>query len=395
MAVYKDIERGTWYVRVKYRDWTGQKKEAKKRGFKTRREAVAWEESFRDRSSGAPDMLFGSLVDLYFADMENRLKGSTMDTKRNVMYNHVLPYFKGRKVNEITAPDVRQWQNTITEKGFSQTYLKEINNQFSAVMNYACRFYQLQENPVRTAGTMGHAHTDEEMRIWTRDQFDRFIGTVEEPSYHLLYTLLFWTGIRVGEALVLCPDDLIELQSEDGRKRRILRITKTYYRKDGVTAYNTPKTKCSRRDVTISDFVWDEAWDYINRLYDWEPDERIFWFEKSGVNRHFKRHCDKAGLEPIRIHDLRHSHASMLINMGKPILEISRRLGHKSVQTTLDTYAHLYPDKDVDLAEALDEYRQTKEQTPEEKRADAKSALADLSASELAALLAELIARGG
>lgn len=392
MPVYKDQKRGTWYVRVCYTTWQGEKKERKKRGFATKREAVAWEENFLDQVGGTADMMFTSLVDLYLSDMEKRLKESTMDSKRNIIKNHVLPYFEKRKVCEITAPDIRKWQNELTAKsGFSQTYLKSINNQLSAIMNYACRFYRLPENPVRIAGTMGHAHTDDEMQIWTRNQFEHFISFVDEPSYRLLYLILFWTGIRVGEAMVLLPSDVVEVVGENKAPKRILRISKTYYRKNAHTFYNTPKTRASRRDVTLPDFLWDEIWSYMNRLYEWSPNDRIFWFEKNAVNKHFLRACRKADMKPIRIHDLRHSHASMLIDMGKPILEISRRLGHKTVQTTWDTYAHLYPDKDISLAASLNEYQKAEPRTAEQKQADAQNALKDLSQQELATLLAKFL----
>lgn len=394
MPVYKDESRNTWYSRVMYHDWTGKYRERKKRGFETKREAVAWERSFLEKNAGEVDMSLGSLVDLYYNDMDSRLKDSTMDTKKNIIENHILFYFKNRKVNEITPPDVRAWQNEISKKGFSQTYLKTINNQFSALMNYACRYYGLQSNPVRVAGSMGRAHTEEEMKVWTKEQFEAFISTVREPSYKLLYSILFWSGIRVGEAMVLLPTDLVEKEVA-GKTKRFISVTKTYYRKGGVTYYNTPKTNCSRRDVTIPDFLWDMAQDYLSNLFDWDPEDPIFWFTKSAVNKHMARHCAAAGVDPIRVHDLRHSHASMLINMGKPILEISKRLGHKTVATTWDTYAHLYPDKDIGLAEALQAYSeqssQNHQQTQEEKVEDLKRLLGDLPKDQIAKILTDLL----
>lgn len=93
------------------------------------------------------------------------------------------------------------------------------------------------------------------------------------------------------------------------------------------------------------------------KLYGIEKGDHIFYFTKSALDKEIKRIAGKAGLPLIRVHDLRHSHASMLINLGFSALEIADQLGHESVKTTLDTYSHLYPDKDQQLADWLDQFR--------------------------------------
>ena len=92
------------------------------------------------------------------------------------------------------------------------------------------------------------------------------------------------------------------------------------------------------------------------KLYGIEQGDRIFYFTKSALDKEIKRIAAKVGLPIIRVHDLRHSHASMLIEMGFAPLEIADRLGHESVKTTLDTYSHLYPDKDQQLADRLNQF---------------------------------------
>lgn len=125
----------------------------------------------------------------------------------------------------------------------------------------------------------------------------------------------------------------------------------------GEEIINTPKTIRSKRKVAIPQFLYDDINNYINKLGGIAPTERIFMFTKSSLGREFKRITALAGLESIRVHDLRHSHASMLINMGEELLEISRRLGHESVKTTSDTYGHLYPDKDIKLASRINDMK--------------------------------------
>lgn len=161
--------------------------------------------------------------------------------------------------------------------------------------------------------------------------------------------ILFWTGIREGELLELTPADILP--------NRRINIIKNYAKVECQDLLLEPKTDRSKRCISIPDFLYNDIQNYISKLYGIEKDDRIFYFSKSALDKEIKRYAQKAGLKPIRVHDLRHSHASMLIDMEVNIKEISNRLGHESVKTTLDIYAHLYPDKDTELAESLNELR--------------------------------------
>ena len=141
---------------------------------------------------------------------------------------------------------------------------------------------------------------------------------------------------------------------------------KNYAKIDGEELFLIPKTDKSNRIISIPDFLYDDIQEYISKLYGIKNTNRIFYFTKSALQKDIKYYAEKAGLKPIRVHDLRHSHASLLINMGFDIKEISERLGHESVKTTWDTYAHLYPDTDTKLADELNKLRrfsETEEQT--------------------------------
>ena len=91
----------------------------------------------------------------------------TMINKHYIMDDKVLPYFGEKKMNEITPADIRKWQTELINKEYSKTYLKTINNQLSAILNYAVRYYGLKNNPCRTAGSMGKSKADE-MSFWTK-----------------------------------------------------------------------------------------------------------------------------------------------------------------------------------------------------------------------------------
>ena len=161
MPAYKNKDSGSWYVVTQYTDWTGERKQKCKRGFSTRREALEWEEKFKQQSSGNLNMSFEAFVEIYTNDLKARLKESTWQTKNNIIQNKIVPYFGNRKINEIVTKDVIAWQNELLayrdekHKPYSPTYLKTLHNQLSAIFNHAVRFYDLRSNPAAKAGNMG------------------------------------------------------------------------------------------------------------------------------------------------------------------------------------------------------------------------------------------------
>ena len=156
--------------------------------------------------------------------------------------------------------------------------------------------------------------------------------------------------MRSGELLALTPEDILN--------NKKINISKNYAKIKGKELFLEPKTSKSKRCISIPDFLYDDIVNYIATLYKIEKQDRIFYFTKSSLNYAIKQYAKKAKLKPIRVHDLRHSHASMLIEMGFTPVEIANRLGHESIKTTLDTYSHMYPDKDQKLASALNKFRQ-------------------------------------
>ena len=289
---------------------------------------------------------------MYYADMETRLREHTMRTKKYIVELKILPYFGNKRVNDITAADIRQWQNELIKIGYSPTYLKTINNQLSAIFNYAVRYYDLKSNPCAKAGSMGKSKA-EEMDFWTGEEFRRFIDSVMNKRLsYMAFMTLYWTGMRLGELLALNPKD-VDLE------KRTISITKSYQRLGKKDVITPPKTPKSKRVITIPEFLAADIKDYMDSLYDLQENDRLFPITKYYLEHEMQRGIKESGVKRIRVHDLRHSHASMLIELGFSPLEIANRLGHEKVETTLNTYAHLYPNKQTKLAERLDsEYRE-------------------------------------
>ena len=352
MKAEKDKKTGKWLIQYRYTDWQGKRRKSTKRGFATKREAEEWLRNFLITKKVDFDMKFEDFWKMYCADMETRLREHTMRTKKYIVELKILPYFGNKRVNDITAADIRQWQNELIKMGYSPTYLKTINNQLSAIFNYAVRYYDLKSNPCAKAGSMGKSKA-EEMDFWTGEEFRKFIDSVMNKRLsYMAFMTLYWTGMRLGELLALNPKD-VDLE------KRTISITKSYQRLGKKDVITPPKTPKSKRVITIPEFLAADIKDYMDSLYDLQEDDRLFPITKYYLEHEMQRGIKESGVKRIRVHDLRHSHASMLIELGFSPLEIANRLGHEKVETTLNTYAHLYPNKQTKLAERLDsEYRE-------------------------------------
>ena len=351
MKAEKDKKTGKWLIQYRYTDWQGKRRKSTKRGFATKREAEEWLRNFLITQKADFDMKFADFWKMYCADMETRLREHTMRTKKYIVELKILPYFGNKRVNDITAADIRQWQNELIKMGYSPTYLKTINNQLSAIFNYAVRYYDLKSNPCAKAGSMGKSKA-EEMDFWTGEEFRKFIDSVMNKRLsYMAFMILYWTGMRLGELLALNPKD-VDLE------KRTISITKSYQRLGKKDVITPPKTSKSKRVITIPEFLAADIKDYMDSLYDLQEDDRLFPITKYYLEHEMQRGIKESGVKRIRVHDLRHSHASMLIELGFSPLEIANRLGHEKVETTLNTYSHLYPNKQTKLAERLDrEYK--------------------------------------
>lgn len=347
MPTYKDEKRGTWYCSFYYTDWTGFKKKKKKEGFKKQSDAKAFERDFLSKQKNNCDMIFKNLVELYMEDSKTRVRATTFNTKKYLIDLKILPYFENMNVSNITSNHIRKWQNALKEKEYSQTYLRTINNQLTAIFNFAIKYYGLNNNPSLKAGSMGKKNADS-MKFWTLNEFKQFIKCDTNARSTLAFKILFWTGIRIGELLALTFKD-IDLE------KRTLNIDKSYSRLNKKDIISAPKTPKSKRVVTLPVELCNDIQDYIDSLYSYNDTNRIFEFLKQSLCLKLQRVCKKSGVKVIRLHDLRHSHASLLIELGFTPLLVSERLGHEKIQTTLDTYSHLYPNKDKTVANKLDD----------------------------------------
>ena len=355
MSVYKEEKTNTWRVCYRYTNWQGERKQTTKRGFRTRREALAWERDQLSKTRADLDMTFARFVEIYTTDLKTRVKENTWHTKEHIIRTKILPYFGKRKMNEIQAKDIIAWQNEMMNardkrgKPYSPVYLKTLHSQLSSIFNHAVRYYDLRENPAAKVKNMGKGQT-REMLFWTPEEYRKFAFEImDKPMSYYAFEMLYWCGIREGELLALTPADF-------NFERKTVSITKSYQRLDGRDIITDPKTPKSVREIAMPDFLVEEIKDYMKQIYGLEKDDRLFPVTKYYLKHEMTRGAAAAGVKRIRIHDLRHSHISLLIDMGYTPLAIADRVGHESITITYK-YAHLFPSTQTEMANKLDDLR--------------------------------------
>ena len=353
MAAFKDKKNGSWYVQFRYTDWRGERQQKLKRGFATKKEAQAWEREFLMQKQAVVNMSFENFVALYEKDVKPKLKLNTWLSKEHIIRTKLLPYFAKRKMNSIQPKDIIAWQNEMIKcrdksgEAYSPVYLKTLHNQLSAIFNHAVKFYGLKDNPAAKVGNMGKAKA-REMLFWTQEEYKKFSEEMmDKPVSFYAFEMLYWCGIREGELLALTPADF-------DFDRETVTISKSYQRIGGRDIITDPKTPKSNRTIKMPEFLCEEMQEYLQMLYGLKKKDRIFTVTKSYLHHEMDRGAKAAGVKRIRIHDLRHSHISLLIDMGFSAVAIADRVGHESIDITYQ-YAHLFASKQIEMAEKLDD----------------------------------------
>ena len=308
MGVYKEGK--NWKVQVYYKDWQGNRKRKQKRGFRTKGEAKEWERDFLQQQSQGVDIEFGNFLEIYYKDMDVRLRENTMYTKRYIIDLKIKPYFEKKILSEITVADVRAWQNELLTykdkngKGYSPTYLKTVNCQLTAIFNYAMRYYNLQDNPCRKAGAIGKSK-GEPKDFWMQEEFNAFLETVsDKPETRMAFLLLYWTGMRIGELLALTYNDI-------NLEEKTISINKSY----------APPYSSAKDPVNMAGFMIDniakgtlKQW-HLEDMDKISKDKSVVLLDVRTVGEFNRGHMD--GFRNIPVDELRERINE--IEKGKPV----------------------------------------------------------------------------
>lgn len=343
----KQRENGKWYSSVRYVDCYGEKHQKKKEGFKRKKDAKEWEEAFLTKMSGnASAMTFADLADEYLDDVQARLRPGTYTNRKSYITNRILPRWGTMKVIDITPRAVRMWQNTLLEDdGLRGSTKASINTIFSMVLEYGVKYAGLATNPVKKTRFVV-PRQPKKMQIWTREQYAKFRDSIKSVEYGMIYDLMYWSGMRRGEAIGLRWGNI-------DMSKGIVHVRENSTQNDGP---QLPKTPASERDIALPEKILEELGRYKERQYKPEPLDHLFSISVNVLTNNFRIMAKRVeGLPRIRLHDLRHSHASMLIDMGFSPQAVADRLGHTDTTMVMKVYGHMFPARRSEIAARLDE----------------------------------------
>ncbi len=311
-------------------------------------------------------MTVQQLYDEYILAKENEVRYSSLVKIKNCITKGVLPTLSDKQIAKLTVKQMQEWKNETAKIGFAQTTLRNYYGEFRQMLNYAVKMGYIPKNPLTIVGNFKESFElkpKDKIQYYTAEQFIKFIteakkaaqekGTINEWSYYVFFNIAFYTGARKGEIYALKWSDI------DGNIMHIRRSIAQKYGKGNIET--PPKNKSSYRDLQIPAPLMEILLEQKERqLQDENFTEEyricggIDCIRDSTVTNKNVEYANKAGLPHIRVHDFRHTHATLLVNEGINIQEIARRLGHSNVEITWNTYSHLYPREEERAVNILD-----------------------------------------
>lgn len=363
MSAYKDSNTGKWYCKFYYKDGDGNRRQKKKMGFTRKSDALEFEREFLLSRQGEPTMLLSSFIDLYKRDQYPQLRQRSQLTKDS-KYRKIMESFPDKPLNEIKPKDLKLWQNKLIKQNCSDGYITGLRSEFSGLLNHAVNYYGLPNNPFRLVKRAKNPnYIPQEQKFWTLEEYKQVYNNIDDIKSKTAINLLYWSGIRKGELLALTWDRL-------DFEKEILLVNRSLQRIKGKNVVTQTKTYESR-EISLPSTTIEVLREYKNKCYNNKDDDYMFNWEKRFIENGIKQGLQKTNeeielynkthedikptIKRIRVHDLRHSHASYLINHNINIVLISKRLGHKDTSTTLDTYSHFYPTSETNLIELMNQ----------------------------------------
>ncbi len=358
MSVHKDLKTNTWFFRKRVQNVDGSIKNCKRSGFKTKKEALKAEVEFCFANT-ANTITISVLWNEYTKYRRNKVKASTLYSNRLIASKYILPAFGNRETKTITVSDISKWQEELLKTGLSIQRVNSICLIFSQLFDFGKTFYSLTDNPVKKIGSIKDQSIKvQKIDIWTKEEFELFIDKVNSVQYKTLFYTLYYTGMRIGEVLALTFED-VDLDN------KIIYVNKTLsFGDENKKGYmvTAPKTRNGNRKIDLSSRFISIINDYLQYIKSnhIKYDDKDFLFgiskplPKTTIGRIKNNACKEAGVKQIRIHDFRHTHASMLIEKGVDPLYVKERLGHDDISTTLNTYSHLFASRRKSIIETIE-----------------------------------------
>lgn len=282
-------------------------------------------------------MLFENAYDEYLIFAQNRQKKQGFETIYQNFNLHILPYFKGRLLCELSKRDIIEWQNIILSKNYSNNFNRNLYYEFSAFLKYCVNLSYIDNNYVLLVDKFPKKYQKRDNRYYNLFEFVLFYLFLDDYILKKYFSFMFNYGTRPSETMAFRFSDLSFLK---------ISVNHSIHRK-GKRELDTPKNQSSIRDIKINIFT------YLNLLL-----LKLYYFSKYGngfdyyvfggikplsptsIDRHKKKACNKAHIKVITQHQFRHSYATRKIHHGVSIDKVSKSMGHSNVSMTVDVYLH-------------------------------------------------------
>lgn len=357
-----------YLVRVNYTDSFGKAHSLTRTAYGLAEAKQMEQDITREYCSEKPAvtrMTVQQLYDEYILAKENEVRATSLVPIKNCLAKGTLPYLADKRLDKLTIPTLQSWKNDIAVINVSISTKQNYYAELRQMLNYAVKMGYIPKNNLTIVGNFKkdtQALPKEELHFYTPDQFKKFIAvareqaeekdTINDWSYYVFFCIAYFTGARKGEIYALKWSDI---------KGHTLSISRSVNQKVGRIVETLPKNSSSIRTLQIPmslEAVLNEQKKRQMQDEKFTEDFRICGGidcirDSTVCNKGFD-FADKAGLPHIRLHDFRHSHASLLASEGINIQEIARRLGHSNVEMTWNTYSHLYPHEEERAVSVLD-----------------------------------------
>lgn len=359
MASYEKSKNGTWSVRF-YATENFKNKQKRLRGFATKKEAEKAYIDFQNKTieeknnkidKDGTKLLFLELFNEFCNYKKNRLKESSYYDLIQKSKLHILPYFKDMLVIQISPKSILTWQQSLEHYSFK--YKTSLRTYLFEMLKYAERYYKIP-NQILYVDNFKNTEIKKEMQIWSENDFTSFIEACSELKYKAFFSALFLTGCRKNELLATTWKDW-------DLKNNTLAINKNIIRKVIGKKFivSSPKNYSSYRTIKITNNLSNLIKEYYSTIESHSDNDFVFGgkepFALTTIDNYYLKKCKEAGVKQIRLHDFRHSHASYLIGHGASIVAVAKRLGHKNIEQTLNTYSHLIKEEENSMLKQLDE----------------------------------------
>lgn len=362
MAVFKEKNKSKftkdgrkWYYMVYYTDIYGIKKRKKSKLFMTKTEAEDAESEFRIKTKSTDEVdyniKFEVIYNEWLAYKKTQVKSTTYYGIKKNTKKHILDFFKDFKLHSIKANTILIWKEELEKNIKTINYQNAMIGYLIEILEYTVNNYEFDRKILSKLHknkneSVKNVKENIDLNYWTFEEFKQFIKVVDDELYKTMFIFLYYTGVRLSEMIALTWNDI-------NFKNKTLRINKTYADKVEGENYiiTSPKTNNSNRIIDLDDYlitILKKHYEHEKKVYNFNKEIFVFGNYKHIAPTTFRRYLyyyiNIANVKTITPHGFRHSHVSLLINLGCDSRDVADRVGD-TIEVIESTYYHMFPSK--------------------------------------------------